>query len=256
MQPAIVMPIIDPEWRMFPHLEVITGDLKQCFERAYLTITPSTRRTGPEVIARLEADPFFRLIYLDSEPVPGDVSHFLVLYQAAAVACPAEQVLHLCFPDRVSFALRTAHRAAFMADMQAVTRERTPLIFHRSLAAWETHPRNYRDAEQMVTTAGEWLFGKTLDFAWCHVAFCADQLLATLPHVTRHDLALVAEMILPLIDSFQTQEVEWLSWEDPFILARDARELKAEREHSQQETLRRLAYVIPMLELLSDLASR
>jgi hypothetical protein len=45
-------------------------------------------------------------------------------------------------------------------------------------------------------------------------------------------------------------EVDWLAWEDPFGLGADPKALKATRESSLEETHKRLAYVIPMLELL------
>ena len=61
-------------------------------------------------------------------------------------------------------------------------------------------------------------------------------------------------MVLLLIDRIHTQDVDWLAWEDPFILTRDAQQLKAERENSQQETYKRLTYVIPMLQLLHNVA--
>jgi hypothetical protein len=51
-------------------------------------------------------------------------------------------------------------------------------------------------------------------------------------------------------DSAQTKDVDWLAWEDPFIYARDPQQMKTEREQSGQEIRKRLAYVIPMLQLL------
>jgi len=48
--------------------------------------------------------------------------------------------------------------------------------------------------------------------------------------------------------------VDWLAWEDPFILERDADKLKQEREHSLVETQKRLKYVLPMIETLTRLS--
>jgi len=52
----------------------------------------------------------------------------------------------------------------------------------------------------------------------------------------------------------KTCAVDWLSWEDPFILSRDAVELKCERENSLAETNKRLRYVLPMIETLTRLS--
>ena len=65
---------------------------------------------------------------------------------------------------------------------------------------------------------------------------------------------MVAEMILHVQADVKTREVDWLAWEDPFILGRDAGELKREREDSLAETQKRLSYVLPMVELLTKFA--
>jgi hypothetical protein len=49
--------------------------------------------------------------------------------------------------------------------------------------------------------------------------------------------------------------VDWLAWEDPFILACDPTELKRERENSLSETKKRLNYVLPMLDTLTRLSA-
>lgn len=254
MQPAVAMNLHDPAGIMFPHLKAITSDLQALFERVFLTVTAVTQQNSPEHISWLQSDSFFDVTYHAHEVSVGD--DFLTLYSHAAAACHPEQVIHLCFIDRVAFALQTEHRVAFMADVQSLTPEDTPLIFQRSAAAWETHPRNYRDLEQMITTVGEWLFGKSLDFAWCHLALQTHQLQQALSHITRRDLAMLSEFVLALRYSFETKEVNWLTWEDPFILSCDPQQLKAEREQSVSETRKRLTYVIPMLQLLYATAER
>jgi hypothetical protein len=177
---------------------------------------------------------------------------FLTLYANAAKACEPKQILHLCFIDRLAFALQSSYRAAFIQDIEQVTPEDTPLIFQRSEAAWATHPYNYYQLEQMVTQVGQWLFGKQLDFAWCHLALQAQQLQQMIPHIHRRDISLVAEFTLAGKDVIKTKDVDWLAWEDPFIFDRDPQQLKVEKEKSVEETQKRLKYVIPMLQLLSE----
>ena len=65
---------------------------------------------------------------------------------------------------------------------------------------------------------------------------------------------MVAEMIFYLQEDIQTRDVDWLAWEDPFLLERDPAELKFERENSLEETHKRLAYAIPMIETLTRLS--
>jgi hypothetical protein len=75
-----------------------------------------------------------------------------------------------------------------------------------------------------------------------------------MPRVKNPDLSMVAEMIFYIQGDVQTRDVDWLSWEDPFLLNRDAAELKQERENSLEEFRKRLGYVRPMIETLTRLA--
>lgn len=251
--PAVVLPIHDPEGEYLPHLERITPLLKTAFAKAIINLPPSTRKAQPAAIRQLAADPFFILSDAIAESPVGD--HFHALYTFAARYSPPEQVLHLCYVDRLAFALQTGYRQSFLADMQAVTAEHTPLIFHRSAAAWDTHPGNYRDIEGMVTRAGEWLFNKSLDFAWCHLAVQAGLLAEVLQRTRQSDLSLVAEIVLEMLAQVKTRDVDWLAWEDPFISGRDPQELKIERENDPAETRKRLSYTQKMIEVMQKYTS-
>jgi len=249
MRPALVFPFRDPDGGLFPLLQTVLPDLKVHFERAFLTVPEGMREEQPENMRLLVEDDFFALFSIPAEAPIGD--HFAFLYRQAAWAAPPEQILHLCFLDRLSFALCTRHRDGFLADVDALTGENLPLIFHRSDSAWATHPRNYFELESFVTRVGQTLLGKTLDYAWCHFAIQAWQLREIMPKIKRYDLSMVAELILHVQEGVKTREVDWLAWEDPFILGRDAGELKRERESSLEETRKRLSYVLPMVELLT-----
>ncbi len=106
----------------------------------------------------------------------------------------------------------------------------------------------------MVTTVGCHLFHRELDYAWCHIVTRAGQLREIMPLIRNPDLSMVAEMIFYLQDEIQTRDVDWLAWEDPFILSRDPAELKHERENSSSETKKRLNYVLPMIQTLTRLS--
>ncbi len=248
MRSAAVIPLHDPDGLLFPHLEAITPVLKQNFARVYLAVSGSTRDRQPENIGRLQTDHFFHVSLQDGDGPIGD--RFTSLYRQAAQVSPPEQALHLCFLDRLAFALGTEHRSRFLADLHAIREKDLPLIFQRSQSAWQTHPQNYYEIERFVTTLGRILFGKTLDYAWCHLVLRASDLGHVLPAVKNHDLSMVAEIVLQLQADIRTREVDWLAWEDPFILGRDPGELKREREASLPEAQKRLAYVLPMVEAL------
>jgi hypothetical protein len=252
MRPVAVIPMNDPEGMMFPHLETITPLLKGLFARLFVSVPLPTQQALPHYMDWLKADDFFHVIYHQNLIAIGD--DFLTLYAQAALVCDPDQLLHLCFIDRLAYALQSEHRADFMADILAIKPAQTPLIWQRSERAWQTHPRNYRDIEQMATKAGEWLFGKSLDFAWCHLVIPARRLREVVPIVKNRDLSFFAEIILAIRKEVVTRDVDWLSWEDPFVNSWDGQALKTARENSIAESRKRLAYVIPTLRLLERAA--
>ena len=244
------MPLHDPDGSMIPHLERITPLLKEVFAAAYLSLEPDAFGRYPERLLGLAQDDFFRPARLGAVLPVGD--HFQALYRFAASACPPDQVLHLCFPDRVSFALETSFKDAFLADVAAVEPGDTPLVFERSPAAWQTHPQNYAEIEHFATRMGEFLLGKPWDFGWCHLALTAGQLKAALPGVKNHDLSMVAEILLLAQPPARAQAVDWLAWEDPFLLGADPQRLQVERQRSPEETRKRLSYVLPIIQILVE----
>lgn len=249
-RPIAVMPNHDPAGIVFPHLLAATLTLKRAFDGVFIGVSAATVESQPGYVNRLEEEPFFRVL-LHEEPMPvGD--EFRSLYAQAAAAYPAWQQFHLCFPDRLAFAASDEYRATFLADIDAVQTINAPVLFQRSEAAWQSHPNNYRQLEGMVTGLGRLLFGRALDFAWCHLVVSAGQLAAVLPGTRRHDMCLLAELVILLRNEIQTRDVDWLAWEDPFILSRDPQRMKAERESSTAEVHKRLAYILPMLEVLAE----
>ena len=251
-KPALVMPFHDPDRNMFQHLQAILPDLKTHFERAYLTIPDTTNQRQPENVSWIQKNDFFQVYPIASTSPVGE--HFTFLYQRAGEDSPPEQILHLCYLDRLSFALRTKYREQFLADIDSLLPEHIPLIFHRSADAWATHPKNYLAIETFASRMGQILFDKWLDYGWCHLVVQAKHLREIMPKVKSSELSMVAEMVMYLQHEIHTRDVDWLAWEDPFILERDAFELKHERENSLEETQKRMSYVLPIAEILAEFA--
>jgi hypothetical protein len=253
MKPALAFPYLDPDGTFLPHLRSILPDLKGHFECAYVCTSSSTQDQAG-IMDWLESDRFFTILPLDRPMQIGE--HFAYLYHYAAQAAPPEQALHLCYLDRLSFALETQFRERFLADMDLLTDRDLPLIFQRSPKAWTTHPENYSRLEGFVTQIGENLFDRRLDYGWCHLVIHAGELRTIMPKVTHPGLSMVAEMVLQLQHHVHTREVDWLAWEDPFILHRNPAELKREREGSLAETEKRLSYVLPIVDALTKFSRK
>jgi hypothetical protein len=248
--PAIVFPYHDLDGSQYPIIVSITPALKKIFDCAILSVSGMTIEKQSQGVQRLQDDSFFRLSFAPPGAPIGE--QFLVAYRHAANICQPEQILHLCFHDRVAFTLNSRFKNQFIADIRAIEPTDCPLLFQRSASAWLTHPRNYFETEQMVTRVGEMLTGKTLDWTWCHLAITARQLAGILRRVTHPALSVLSEMLYWLKDTVRTQDVDWLAWEDPYILNRDADDLRRERENSVIETCKRLSYVIPCIQYLYD----
>jgi len=251
MKPALAFPYNNPDGTMLPHIQTILPDLKNHFDHAYVSAPPSSL----ELLQQnnlIHTDSFFTVFPVAEDKLVGE--HFASLYQRAAETAHPDQPLHLCYPDRVAFALEGAYRDSFLADVDSLSTKDLPLIFQRSLTAWETHPQNYRELEGIVTSVGKNLFGLELDYGWCHIVVHAGQLREIMSLVKNPDLSMVAEMIFYMQENIHTRAVDWLAWEDPFILKHNAAELKHERENSLAETNKRLKYVLPMLQTLTRLS--
>jgi hypothetical protein len=251
MKPALAFPYTDPDGRMLPHFRSILPDLKSHFDHAYVCSPPSSLQLLQQNDLIL-SDDFFTVHPVGADELIGE--RFALLYRRAGEEAPPDQIIHLCYPDRVALALQGGYRQTFLEDIDSLSPDDLPLIFQRSQYAWETHPQNYRQLEGIVTTVGRNLFGRELDYGWCHIVVQAKQLRDVMPLVKNPDLSMVAEMIFYMQDTVKTCDVDWLAWEDPFILGRDADELKREREQSLEETNKRLHYVLLMLETLTRLS--
>jgi len=252
MRPIAVFPIHDPGGVVLSHLVAAGPALKHLFATVVVGLTAETAVSQPEYTAQLRSDRFFQ-VHTHSRSMPvGD--QFRDLYTLASTTCVPDRHLHLCYPDRLAFALGGHYRDTIMADISAIQTSNVPLIFQRSEKAWRSHPANYRRLEGIVTEVGQLLFGQTLDFAWCHLVVTAGQLAAILPKTSRHDMSFVAEIVVHLRNQFTTREVDWLAWEDPFIFDRDPQEMKSEQEANPAEVQKRLSYVLPMLDVLTKAA--
>ena len=248
MKPAALLPFHDPSGVLFPHLDNTLPFLKRYFGSAYLSISPATAEQHPERVARLEEDPFFRVNFNPPGSLPG--VHFLSAYRNALDECPDEQLLHLCDIDRVAFALGTEYRPLFIEDLRGLERGPLPLLFQRSSAAWETYPQNYYEIEHLVIKAGRLIFGRYLDFAWSYLVLRAHTLRAILPEIESEDFGILIEIVLLLRKQLHTKNVDWLAWEDAYILGRGDEELRTERACSAKETYKRLQALLPFFRHL------
>lgn len=249
MLPIAAFPLHDPDGSALARLRCMEPDLQRISARVVISPTHLTRERQAEALALLARNPLYHLV--DNPADVGFGDQCLSAYRAAIELSAPEQTLHLCFEDRLSYALAGEHRVTFLADWAAACAEGQPILYQRSERAWNTHPRTYWAIEAMATAAGELLFGRRLDFAWCHLALRAGVLAEALPALHGGpDLTILAELVLALRERIITRDVDWLAWEDPFVLGVDAAALQAERELDTRDHEKRLGYVVPIVRAI------
>src|SRR5215208_1071897 len=101
MRPALAFPFNDPDGTMFRHLLTILPDLKKHFEHAYIAPPLSTLQ-HVDHLQQLQSDHFFTAFPIDREMQIGEI--FAYLYQCVGQAADPEQIIHLCYLDRLAFA--------------------------------------------------------------------------------------------------------------------------------------------------------
>lgn len=249
MRPIIVLPFHDPMALLYSHLQTALPLLKTIFTQAFISLSPTTVQKQPDIVTAFTNDPFFILNFNEPNTLPGE--HYLAVYKSAVMHCAPQQSLHSCDIDKVVYAL-DAFQEPFLADLAAVEarQEKRPFLFQRSPAAWQTYPANYRQIEHLVIDAGKLLFKRYYDFAWSYFVLTAKQLAHLLPHIQSRDFGLLIEIVLLLRPQLETKEVDWLAWEDPFLLGRNAAELRYKRETSESETQKRLRGSLPFFQHL------
>jgi hypothetical protein len=243
-KPALVFPFHDPTGHLYDLLTLALPTLKDHFSQAFISITPPTIESLGERIEKLTKNSFLTINYNAKSSNLAD--HHLSAYRNAANLTAGDQILHLVQEDRLLYALAN-HETAFYADIE---KAKAPHLFIRSPKAWDTHPDRYRRLEYLTTSLGELVFEKKLEFSWCHLAVTSSLLRQSLPKETGPGFTFMAQIIIPLIPELTVSEVDWLSWEDPYILDRDQAELKAERNQDLFDFRRRLEYALPALNLI------
>lgn len=252
--PSLVLPYHDPDAIVYPHLQSVRDELASLFDRAYISISPRTQAEQPAMIEALSHDRFFVVNFNEPDSLVGD--HYLAGMRSALADTTPDAVLTICDIDRVAYALHTDLREAFLSDLRATYATRTPILFQRSPRAWQTYPANYREIESWAIRAGEMIFGRRIDFAWSYFVIPARDLAAALPHIHHRDFRILVEIILQVLPTLQTREVDWLTWEDPYILGIDADTLRRRRESDPAETQKRLRGLTPLMQPLIEYLSK
>ncbi len=220
------------------------------YSHVFVSLSPVTENNQQVHIQKLLNESFFHLV--NNKPGTQCGDHFLAGYRLAVLHSDSETMLHSCDLDKVAHALLGKHRHTYLNDLAWANQQQQPVLFQRSPAAWQTFPDHYRIIEHYAIDTGKLLFNKYYDFACSHFAMPAQIMQQTLPDIKGHDFRILLEIILLVRNQLLTRDVDWLEWEDPFVLNVDADTLLAQRDHDPLEVQNRMSYIIPFLQILYD----
>jgi hypothetical protein len=245
----LTLPYYDPSGRYNRAFQHQLDALKSAFDAICVSVAPPTGADNAGFVRYLEAQ---GCVVFDNPAgaTIGDQSR-----EALRLALGyTDQPIFFGFLDRILFALETEWRWQFLQDLK-VYQTAAFLVFERSQAAWDTHPANYREIEQMVSRMFELLSGRSVELMPCALLLSHDVASTILNQSTSSAHEVWAEWTLLAMKNgipITTQKVDWLAWEHPYWEDVDSDEFKRCRESSPDEVIKRIKMNMPAALVLTE----
>jgi len=245
----LAFPYFDPIGKFNESFQRQLPTLKSAFDAVCLSIVPPTAQANSKFVHYLESQGCL-LAHNAHDTQHG--THSREALRLAGAQNP--QSIFFGFQDRILFALETEWRESFLRDLDYF-REKEFVLFERSQAAWDTHPANFREIEQMVSRMFEFLHGVFIELMPCAFIFShrtarviLDQSISASTEVWGEWLLLAMQNKIPTV----RQSVDWLAWKDPHWEHVTPAELKHIRETSPAETIKRINMNVPSMLMLTE----
>jgi hypothetical protein len=244
----LTIPYYDPSGRYGEAVQQRFGMLKSVFSEICLSAISPTYENNADLMQRLEQQGCHIVKNLPGASV-GSQSR-----EALRLAASFGQPIFFGFLDRLLLALEVNWRDTFIRDVRACE-DAGYRVFERSQSAWETHPGNYREIEQMVSRMFEWLWGEYIELMPC--AFILSHTVAgsILSQSVSPGYEIWAEwMLLAMKEgiAITTKQVDWLPYQHPYWEGIAPEAMRREREQSQAETLKRIRMNMPVSSLMTE----
>lgn len=245
----LTFPYYDPDGRYNHAFQRQLAALQSAFDAVCVSVASPTRKDNADFVRYLEAQGC-AVFDNPSGATIGDQSR-----EALRLALQyTDQPIFFGFLDRVLFALETEWRWSFLQDLK-VYHSAEFLVFERSQAAWDTHPSNYHEIEQMVSRMFELLCGRSIELMPCALLISYDTASSILSQSTSPSHEVWAEWtLLAMKDGIPitTRKVDWLAWEHPHWEGVDPTELRRSRESSPDEIVKRIKMNVPVASMLAE----
>jgi hypothetical protein len=225
--------------------------LKSTFDAICVSAVAPTAKHNAEFVCWLEEQ---GCIVFHNAPNTSGGDHARAALRLATEQAQGRQPIFFGFLDRVLFALETAWRTSFLQDIKAYQASEF-LIFERSPSAWDTHPSNYREIEQMVSRMFELLCGKFIELMPCALLLSCSVANTVLSQSSSPSYEVWAEWTLLAMKNgiaITTKKVDWLAYQHPYWEQVEPDKLEREREASREETVKRIEMNVPVALLMTE----
>jgi len=247
----ITFPYYDPTGKYNEAFKRQMPTLKSAFGAICLSVVPPTAEENASFARYLEEQGCF--MFHNAADAPYGTHSREALRLALEHAQP-QQSIFFGFEHRILFALDTHWQGSFLEDLKTWQANEC-VIFERSRTAWDTHPANFREIEQMVSRMFEFMHGQFIDLMPCAYIFSHSTANVILNHSISASTEVWGEWVLLAIKNgipMTRREADWLAWKDPYWKHIEPGRLKHMRESSQQETIKRIKMNIPTMLMLTE----
>ncbi len=247
----ITFPYYDPTGKYNESLKRQLLILKSTFSSICLSIVPPTVNENADFVRYLKEQGC--LIFHNATGTLHGV-HSREALRLAIQNARDDESIFFGFADRILFALETNFRESFLRDLENLQSNACVLI-ERSQSAWETHPVNFRDIEQMVSRMFEFMHGQRIDLMPCGFIFSRAAAEIILSQSVSASTEVWGEWVLLALKNqipIKRHAVDWLAWKDPYWERVEPNKLKQIRQASQEETVKRINMNVPAMMMLTE----
>ncbi|MBI4673030.1 MAG: hypothetical protein HY741_15355 [Chloroflexi bacterium] len=248
---VLTFPYYDPSGKYNQALQRQLATLKSSFDGICLSVAPPTSEDNATFIQHLEEQGCF---VSHNASGTSHAHHSREALRLAAEHAPTRQPIFFGFMERILFALETEWRTSFLQDLQAYQANEF-VVFERSSEAWDTHPANFREIENMLSRMAEFMHGEFLDLMPCAFILSYATANVILNQSVSASTDVWGEWVLLAIKNHvptTRPKVNWLAWKEAYWEGIEPNELKRQREASQGETIKRIKMNVPAMLMLTE----
>ncbi len=247
----VTFPYYDPTAKYNESLRRQLPVLKSAFNSICLSIVPPTTKENGHFVRYLQEQ---GCLTFQNAPGTQHGAHSREALRLAVNRARVDESIYFGFADRILFALETNFRESFLRDLGSF-QSQAYVLFERSEAAWETHPANFREIEEMVSRMFEFMHGQSIDLMPCGFVFSRATAELILSQSTSASTEVWGEWVLLALKNkipITREKVDWLAWKDPYWEGIEPDKLKRSRDASQQETIKRIRMNVPAMLMLTE----